>query len=100
VVTCLLRRVDALAVALPAFSPIAMGCVATLAVTGTYRSWRDIGSWDALFGTTYGRIVLVKSGLLAVLLVLGNASRLWVRRLATSPIVQAATLPAPPAAPP
>jgi copper transport protein len=100
IVTCLLRRVDALAVALPVFSPIAMGCVATLAVTGTYRSWREIGSWDALFGTTYGRIVLVKIGLLAVLLVLGNASRLWVRRLATAPIVEPSTAPAAEAVPP
>jgi copper transport protein len=84
IAVCLLRRAEALAAALPVFSPIAMACVATLAVTGTYRSWRDVGSWDALFGTTYGRIVLVKIGLLAVLVVLGNASRLWVRRLATA----------------
>jgi copper transport protein len=59
-----------------------MWCVATLVVTGTYRSWRDIGSWGALFHTAYGRIVLVKICLLAVLLVFGNASRLFVRRLA------------------
>jgi copper transport protein len=86
IVACLLRRADALGTALPKFSPLAMGCVATLVVTGTYRSWRDIGSWDALFGTTYGRIVVVKIALLALLVVLGNASRLWVRRHAAAPV--------------
>jgi copper transport protein len=72
----------ALARPLARFSRLAMYCVGTLVVTGTYRSWRDIGSWGALFHTAYGRIVLVKICLLAVLLVLGNASRLFVRRLA------------------
>jgi copper transport protein len=76
---------SALARPLARFSPLAMYCVGTLVVTGTYRSWRDIGSWGALFGTTYGRIVLVKIALLAVLVVLGNASRVFVRRLAAGP---------------
>jgi copper transport protein len=68
------------------FSPLAMYCVAAIVVTGTYRSWRDIGSFGALFGTTYGRIVVVKVSLLALLVILGNASRVFVRRLALPPL--------------
>jgi len=82
IAACLLRRRDVLARALPAFSRVAMACVAVLILTGTYRSWRDIGSWAALFGTPYGRIVVVKILLLAGLVLLGNASRQWVRRVA------------------
>lgn len=75
------RRADAVATALPRFSTMAMVSVAVLAATGGYRAWQEIGGWDALVGTGYGRIVAVKIGLLAVLVLLGNGSRRWVRRL-------------------
>jgi copper transport protein len=81
IAACLLRRSDAMSGALPRFSRLAMVAVAVLVVTGTYRSWRDIGSWAAMLGTPYGRIVVVKIALLAGLVLLGNSSRRWVRRL-------------------
>lgn len=84
IAACLLRRADAMTGALPRFSRLAMVAVALLVVTGTYRSWRDIGSWPALLGTPYGRIVMVKIVLLAGLVLFGNASRRWVRRLAAA----------------
>jgi copper transport protein len=64
------------------FSRLAFACVTVLAVTGVYQSWRGLGSWDALTGTTYGRLLTAK--LVAVALLLGAAalSRRWTTRLA------------------
>jgi len=73
-------RVADLAAVLPRFSRLAFGCVAVLAVTGSYQSWREVGSFDALFATTFGRVLMLKLAAVAVVLVLGNLARLWVRR--------------------
>ncbi|MFJ9750466.1 copper resistance CopC/CopD family protein [Streptomyces chartreusis] len=65
------------------FSRVAFVSVTVLVVTGVYQSWRGLGSWDALTGTTYGRLLTLK--LAAVVLLLGAAalSRRWTARLAT-----------------
>ncbi|MGW7450243.1 copper resistance CopC/CopD family protein [Streptomyces sp. NPDC054787] len=67
------------------FSRVAFGSVLVLAVTGVYQSWRQVGSWSALTGTDYGRLLLLKVGLVAVLLGLGYLSRKWTARLADAP---------------
>jgi copper transport protein len=67
------------------FSRLAFGSVATLAVTGVYQSWRQLGSWSALTGTGYGRLLLVKVGLVAVLVGLAWISRRWTAQLADAP---------------
>ncbi|MFE3825211.1 copper resistance CopC/CopD family protein [Streptomyces sp. NPDC059092] len=64
------------------FSRIAFVSVVVLAVTGLYQSWRQVGSWSALGGTSYGRLLLVKVGLVAVLVVIAWFSRRWTGRLA------------------
>ncbi len=71
------RAVDAGAAhrVLPLFSRVAMACVATLALTGTYQAWQEVGSWSALFDTTYGELVLTKVELFAVLVALGAVAR-------------------------
>ncbi|MFF0734649.1 copper resistance CopC/CopD family protein [Streptomyces chartreusis] len=65
------------------FSRVAFVSVTVLVVTGVYQSWRGLGSWGALTGTTYGRLLTLK--LAAVVLLLGAAalSRRWTARLAT-----------------
>jgi len=63
------------------FSPIALGCVAALVATGTYQAWRGVGTWGALFGTTYGRLLLVKIVAVCLLVALGNLARQRVQRL-------------------
>jgi copper transport protein len=63
------------------FSPIALGCVAAIVATGTYQSWRGVGSWGALFETTYGRLLLVKIGAMCALIALGNLARQRVQKL-------------------
>jgi copper transport protein len=69
---------------LPVFSSVAFASVAVLAVTGTYAAWRGIGSLHAIFGSTYGLLVVAKIVLFAALLALGNISRRLVRRRAVA----------------
>ncbi len=59
------------------FSRVALGSVTVLAATGLYQSWRQVGSWSALTGTDYGRLLLLKVGLVAGLVALGWSSRRW-----------------------
>jgi copper transport protein len=63
------------------FSPIALGCVGAIVASGTYQAWRGVGTWGALFGTTYGRLLLVKIAAMLVLIGLGNLARKRVQRL-------------------
>lgn len=69
-----LRRV------LPVFSLVAMAAVAVLAGSGTYSAWRGIGSLHAIFGTTYGLLVVAKVVLLGGILAVANLSRRLVNR--------------------
>lgn len=54
------------AVTLARFSALAAGVLAALLASGTILAWRIVGSWDDLFGTTYGRLLLAKIALVAV----------------------------------
>ncbi|MFJ4920573.1 copper resistance CopC/CopD family protein [Streptomyces sp. NPDC088725] len=63
------------------FSRTAFVSVCVLAATGTYQSWRQVGSWSALVDTSYGQLLLVKVGLVAVLVALAWFSRKWTARL-------------------
>ncbi|MEV8322349.1 FixH family protein [Kitasatospora sp. NPDC056731] len=67
------------------FSKVAFGSVAVLAATGVYQSWRGLGSWGALTGTEYGRLLLVKTGCVAVMLGAAWFSRTWLARLRAAP---------------
>ncbi|MCM1965493.1 copper resistance CopC/CopD family protein [Streptomyces sp. G1] len=64
------------------FSTVAFTSVVVLACTGTYQAWRQVGSWSALTGTDYGRLLLVKIGLVAVIVAIAYTSRKWTSRLA------------------
>ncbi|MFF9642884.1 FixH family protein [Kitasatospora aureofaciens] len=81
------------------FSKIAFGSVAVLAATGIYQSWRGLGSWGALTGTEYGKLLLVKSGCVVVMLGVAWTSRSWLARLRSAPAeaaeVQRAEVPEP-----
>jgi copper transport protein len=60
------------------FSSIATGAVAVLIGTGSYQSWRQLGSWTAFGSTDYGRLLLVKLGIVALLLGVATRSHRWV----------------------
>ncbi|MEU6840854.1 copper resistance protein CopC [Streptomyces sp. NPDC046716] len=70
------------------FSRVAFCSVVVLAATGLYQSWRQVGSWSALTGTTYGQLLLVKVGLVAVLVGIAGISRRWTGRI-TAPVASA-----------
>lgn len=67
------------------FSRVAFVSVVVLAVTGVYQAWRQTGSWSALTGTEYGRLLLLKIALVALLLGVASMSRKWTARLADAP---------------
>nr|WP_199566887.1 copper resistance protein CopC [Streptomyces triticagri] len=63
------------------FSSVAFWSVVSLAATGLYQSWRQVGSWSALTGTWYGQLLIIKIALIAVLLGVARISRRWTARL-------------------
>ncbi|CAL9505702.1 copper resistance CopC/CopD family protein [Streptomyces sp. enrichment culture] len=79
-------RATADAATVARFSRVALASVCVLVTTGVYQSWRGLGSWQALTGTTYGRLLLVKVVLVAVLLAAAAVSRRWTTALATTAI--------------
>ena len=56
-------------------SAYAFTAVAVIVGTGTYQSIRQVGSFYALFHTTYGRTLVVEYALIIVLIALGALSR-------------------------
>jgi copper transport protein len=57
------------------FSPLALASVIVIATTGVVQAYINVRSFDALFHTTYGALILVKIALLLSLIGLG-----WVNR--------------------
>ena len=57
------------------FSTGAGIAIGVVAITGVLRAIDEVGSWGALFSTDFGRLVLVKAGLLVVLAALGAINR-------------------------
>jgi copper transport protein len=69
------ERTRVLLATLARFSPIALGAVVAIAVTGLVQAYIDIRRVADLFDTTYGLLVLAKMVLLVVLIGFG-----WVNR--------------------
>ncbi|MEU6484218.1 FixH family protein [Streptomyces sp. NPDC046887] len=74
-------RDDLPATAVERFSQLAFVSVTVLVLTGLYRSWREVGTWDALFSTGYGQLLLVKVGLVALMVAAAWVSRSRLARL-------------------
>jgi copper transport protein len=55
----------------PRFSTFAVGSVAVLLLAGVINGYLQVKSWDALFNTTYGQLLIVKVALILPLLALG-----------------------------
>lgn len=68
------REKDA-ALVLSRFSVVAAGLLGLLAVTGTLQGWRILGGWAPLFDTTYGRLLLVKVAIAAVVALVAGWNR-------------------------
>ncbi|MFB9180742.1 copper resistance CopC/CopD family protein [Dactylosporangium sucinum] len=67
-----------LAVILPVWSDWAMLAVTVLVLAGVAQALVQVGTLDGLTGTAYGRLVLAKAGLLAVVLGVAQCSRMLV----------------------
>jgi copper transport protein len=65
------------------FSPIALGAVVVIAVTGVIQAYIDVRSFHGLFHTTYGALIIVKVALLSCLIGLG-----WVNRARVIPALE------------
>lgn len=70
-----LRAPDA-AVQMERFSRVGVLVVAVLALTGAALVWRQVGEPAALFGTAYGRVLVAKLALVALVLALAARHRL------------------------
>jgi copper transport protein len=80
------ERVRDLQPALARFSLLAQVCFTTIGVTGLYLAWRQVGwTLGALAGTTYGRLLLVKFGVVLVIVALASRARRFVQRHAKKP---------------
>jgi copper resistance protein D len=73
------RRRELLARALPRFSTLAGACLAVVTISGLLTAQVRLGSWEALFVTGYGALVIAKVGALVLLGLLGLVTR---RRMA------------------
>lgn len=62
-----------------AFSPAALGFGALAGATGVFMAWTHVGSLSALTGTDYGRVLLLKVGLLSLTALTGAYNWLRVR---------------------
>jgi copper transport protein len=66
-------------------SRTAATAVVVIVVTGSVQTVRLAGSFGAMFSDTHGRILVLKTALVAVMLAVANANRQRVRRAARRP---------------
>jgi putative copper export protein len=64
-------RWQSIAALVNSFSSVAIGSVAIVVVTGVVASWVHLDRISALWQTLYGRVLLLKLGLVASTLLLG-----------------------------
>ena len=88
---CLLprHRTAELAEALPRYSRLALGCVAVLALTGTYQAWREVWPIPALWSTSYGQLLLAKISGFLLIVAVAYLSRQAVQRRYVRPVAHA-----------
>ena len=78
------------------FSFLALASVAVLTISGFYNAWVLVGGFPPLFGTEYGRLLLLKTSLLLPLLAVAAVNLLKLkpklREIASMPSQNAAAL--------
>ena len=60
------------------FSTLGTVSVATLMASGIVNAWILVGSVHALFVTEYGRLLMLKLGVFAIMLVFAAVNRFWL----------------------
>ena len=61
------------------FSTLSLCCVSVVIVSGISNSWLLVGSIHALYTTVYGRLLLVKLTLFAILIAIGARNRFLIK---------------------
>ena len=79
------RGADQLAEVVQRFSRIALVCITLIVATGAFATWRQVRTLDALRTTDYGRMLIVKLVLFAVVIAFATLSREICYRLWTRP---------------
>ena len=54
------------------YSSMAILSVVVLVLAGIYMAWFYVGTWNGLYGTSYGVLLLAKIYLLLVMLMMGT----------------------------
>ena len=67
------------------YSSMAILSVAILVLAGIYMAWFYVGTWNGLYGTSYGVLLLAKIYLLLVMLMMGALNWSVMRKLNTDP---------------
>jgi putative copper export protein/methionine-rich copper-binding protein CopC len=73
------RRAGELAAVVPGYSRLAAVSVTAIVLAGLVLAWQVVGSYQALLHTSYGHLLLLKTGVLGCVLLAACASRQWVR---------------------
>lgn len=73
-------RADVIAAVVPRFSTLALIAMAGISITGFYAGWLQVGNLAALTETDYGKSLLAKLILFAVILVLAAVNLLVIDR--------------------
>ena len=68
-------REDVAAQTLTRFSTVAAGVLVAVAATGSVLAWRIVGSWDVLFDSTYGQLLLLKLAVVLVVVAIAGWNR-------------------------
>lgn len=71
----LAHREREVALVVSRFSSAAAAVLALLVATGSLMAWRVLGSWSGLVDTAYGRLLLVKIGIVLVVAALAGYNR-------------------------
>jgi putative copper resistance protein D len=67
------------------YSAMALCSVVVLVLAGVCLAWFYVGTWNGLYGTSYGVLLMAKIYLLLVMLLMGVGNWLMVQRLNTDP---------------
>jgi copper transport protein len=73
------REPRELASVVAGYSTLAATAVTAITGAGAVLAWQLVGSWHALFATSYGHLLLLKIALLSLVLIAAGRSRSWVR---------------------
>ncbi len=74
------------------FSTLGIACVATVLGSGIVNAWILVGSFNGLIATQYGRLLMLKIALFAIMVAFAAVNRFWLTPRLALPLGSAAQL--------